>query len=362
MGKKLLALVLSLLLFLIAGCSTAAPKSEYTKYSAQFFGTFDTVVLIRGYCKTEEEFTAHAKRIQDRMTELHQLYDIYYEYSGINNLKTVNDNAGVQPVVVSEEILDLVEFSLEWYEKTNGQVNIALGPVLSIWHDYMARYSSDPTDAAIPPMEELQAATALCDISNVIVDREAKTVYLAEKGMRLDVGAIAKGYAAELVARENYEQGFGSFLISAGGNVVAGDAPLDGERSSWGIGIQDPFTADALGGGNTLDAAYVANECVVTSGDYQRFYMVGEERIHHIIDPDTLMPASYYRGVTVVTEDSGVADAASTALFTLPYEESYALAETMGWKALWVFADGTITCNEALKPQLRDRGGATGLL
>lgn len=360
--KKFVSIIFSVL-FLLTGCSTQkAPETGYTKYSAQFYGTFDTIVQIIGYCQTEEEFSQYANQMKTRMEELSQLYDIYYEYSGENNLKTVNDNAGIQPVPVREEILDLIEFCQDWYAKTDGKVNIALGPVLSIWHKYMERYSADPTDAKLPDLDKLQEKLPLCNMEDIVVDRESGTVYLKQKGMSLDVGAVAKGYATQLVCQEAYEAGFTSFIVSAGGNVVAGDPPLDGVRSSWGIGIQDPFTAEELGGGNSVDVAYVHNTCVVTSGDYQRFYMVGEQRVHHIIDPETLMPADYYRGVTVITPDSGIADLASTTLYTLPYEESKAMAQKMEWEVMWIFADGTIECTDGIISLLRDRGGATGLL
>lgn len=360
--KKFVSIIFSVL-FLLTGCNTQkVPETGYTKYSAQFYGTFDTIVQIIGYCQTEEKFSQYANQMKTRMEELNRLYDIYYEYSGENNLKTVNDNAGIQPVPVREEILDLIEFCQDWYAKTDGKVNIALGPVLSIWHKYMERYSADPTDAKLPDLDKLQEKLPLCNMEDIIVDREAGTVYLKQKGMSLDVGAVAKGYATQLVCQEAYEAGFTSFIVSAGGNVVAGDPPLDGVRSSWGIGIQDPFTAEELGGGNSVDVAYVHNTCVVTSGDYQRFYMVGEQRVHHIIDPETLMPADYYRGVTVITPDSGIADLASTTLYTLPYEDSKAMAQKMGWEVMWIFADGTIECTDGIISLLRDRGGATGLL
>lgn len=351
--KKITACIAALFFVFLCGCGTKHPANEYQRFSTVFYGTFDTVVQVIGYCKSEEEFTGYAETIKDRFTELNNLYDIYYEYSGINNIKTINNNAGIAPVEVSDEILDLMDFCLEWYDKSGGQVNIALGPVTSIWHSYMQRYAGDSTDAKLPAMEKLLAAKPFCDISKVIVDHDKKTVYLAEEGMSLDIGAVAKGYATELVCREMYDAGFTSFVISAGGNVVALDAPADGSRAAWGIGIQDPFDA-----GKAIDTAYVTNTCVVTSGDYQRYYMAGEQRIHHIIDPATLMPSDYYRGVTVITEDSGIADLASTTLFTLPYEESRALAEKMGWKALWVFADGSIELTDDMIPLLKERGNA----
>lgn len=211
--KKLIALLTAVFL-LLPGCGVQkTPDTGYTKYSAQFYGTFDTVVQIVGYCKTEEEFSRYAGQIKSRMEELSQLYDIYYEYSDESNLKTINDNAGIQPVPVREEILDLIEFCQEWYGKTDGKVNIALGPVLSIWHNYMERYSADPTDAKLPKIESLMEKLPVCNIEDVIVDREAGTVYLAKEGMSLDVGAVAKGYATQLACQEAYDAGFTSLLL-----------------------------------------------------------------------------------------------------------------------------------------------------
>lgn len=358
--KKVTALLLALLLIMAAGCGEKKPpETGYTKYSTQFYGTFDTIVQIIGYAQSEEEFVSHAKAMQERFEELHRLYDIYYDYAGVNNLKTVNDNAGISPVEVPKEILDLLEFGTDWYQKTDGQVNIAMGSVLSIWHQYISRYAPDDTETELPSMEKLRAALDHTDITKVKIDREAGTVYLEDPEMSLDVGAVAKGYAAELVAREAYERGFTSFIMSAGGNIVAGDPPLDGVRSAWGVGIQDPETVDDLAAEQSVDVAFVTNTSVVTSGDYQRYYFHEGERIHHIIDPGTLQPAKHYRGVTIITEKSGEADLASTALFTLPLEESQALADKMGWKVLWILEDGTVLANDGILPLLRDRGGAS---
>lgn len=354
------------LCLLLVGCNTAknqqspaASQPEAKKFSTQFFGTFDTVIQVVGYAPDQAAFQGHAQAIQERFGELSRLYDRFYAYDGVNNIHTINQNAGVAPVVVAPEILDLLEITLERYHQVGG-TNIALGPVLDIWHDYIGRYSgTDPASTQLPPQAELEAASQLCNPDNILLDREASTVFLTQPGMMLDLGAVAKGYAAQVVADEAYARGFTSFIISAGGNVVAMDPPQDGVRKSWPIGIQDPFADPNDPKSESLDVVMVTHQSVVTSGDYQRFYMHGDQRIHHIIDPMTLQPANHYRAMTVVCDDSGEADYASTCLFVLPYEESRAMAERMGWKALWVFPDGEIAYTDSMLPQLRDRGGAT---
>ncbi len=338
----------------------------YTRYSTQFYDTFDTIIQVIGYAETQEEFEGYAGTIHQRFQELSQLYDRFYEYSGVNNIRTINLNAGVAPVEVEPELLEMLSFAKEWCQKTQGRVNIAMGPVLEIWHQYRDQYSGQALAAdaagALPSMEALDDANHFSNLDKVIIDREKGTVFLEDKKMALDVGAVAKGYAAQLVADEIYEAGFRSFTISAGGNVITKDPPLDGVRNSWGIGIQDPFADLNKPDSQSLDVALVSNRCVVTSGDYRQFYTVGDQLIHHIIDPATLWPANQYRALTVVCEDSGLGDFLSTCLFVMDYDEGRALAEELGVGVLWVFPDGRVEVNDNLLPLLRDRGGATNAI
>lgn len=361
MRKGIPALLLALALIAVPGCAPRPSEArKLRKFSTRFYGTFDTVVQLVGYAESEDGFRAEAEAAEKRFRELDALFDIYHSRSGLRNLKTVNDAAGKEPVPVAPEILDLVEYGISWYGKTGGAVNIAMGSVLSVWHEMMALYAGETGETALPSEERLRKAAEHTDITKVRVDREAGTVFLEDPGMSLDVGAVAKGFAAETVAREAAERGFTRFILSAGGNVVAGDGPPGGGRSEWAVGIQNPDTADDPDAEQCLDVVFIRNGSVVTSGDYQRYYWHDGRRIHHIIDPRTLMPAGHFRAVTVVAGDSGEADVASTALFNLPFDESAALAERMGWKALWVLRDGTLRWNGGMGPLLRDRGGADG--
>lgn len=343
----------------LSGCQ-AKPETGYQKYEDSFFDTFDTLTQVVAYTKSEQEFRDYFEKIHARFQELHRLYDIYNDYPGINNIKTINDNAGIQPVKVEKEIIDLILFGKEWYERTGGRVNIAMGSVLQIWHDYREEGQSEPENAKLPPLDILKEAAKHTDINQVIVDTENSTVYLADKQMRLDVGAVAKGFATEIVAREIMEEGLQSGIISAGGNIRVLGKPLDGVRERWGIGIQDPQQSIFADEQKLLDTVFVNNASVVSSGDYQRYYIVDGKRIHHLIDPDTLMPAEYYRAVTVVAGHSGIADFLSSTLFLLPYEKSRALAESLdGVEAIWVMQDGKVEATDGMKKIMKSNG-ATG--
>jgi len=355
--KKLLFIVLiSSLLF--SACSFENDPG-YTKYSYEFLGTFDTVVQIMGYARNSDEFETMAEICQKRFVELNKLFDIYNDYDGINNIKTINDNAGIKPVEVQQEIIDLLMLAKDWYYKTNGKCNAALGSVLSIWHDYRERGINYPETAEIPPPDMLQEAAKYTDINKVIIDDDNNTVFLEDKNMRLDVGAIAKGFATELTTKELIEKGYTSFIISSGGNVRTVGKPLDGSRKKWGIGIQNPDGNPNGPNDPSLDVLYINDKSLVTSGDYQRYYEVNGKKYHHLIDPVTLMPANYYRAVSVVAEDSGIADFMSTTMFLTPYEEGLKLAESVGVDVIWIMNDGTVKATENARKVMKNLGGAT---
>ena len=355
--KKLLLIIISLLIS-ISACSNES-NSGYTKYSYEFLGTFDTVIQIMGYAKNADEFEIMAEICQERFVELNKLYDIYHDYDGINNIKSINDNAGIKPVEVQQEIIDLLVFSKEWHGKTNGKCNIAMGSVLSIWHDYRDKGINSPEKAEIPPLEMLKEAMKFTDINKVIINDDNNTVYLEDKNMRLDVGAIAKGYATEIVANELINKGYTSFIISSGGNVRTVGEPMDRSRKKWGIGIQDPDGNPNDPNEPSLDILYINDQSLVTSGDYQRQYEVDGKMYHHLIDPDTLMPAEYFRSVSIVANDSGIADFMSTTIFLTPYEEGRRLLENLGIDAIWVMKDGTVQATGNARKVMKYMGGAS---
>ncbi|MBQ3147481.1 MAG: FAD:protein FMN transferase [Oscillospiraceae bacterium] len=326
--KRLAVLLLSLLM--LTGCAGLPQTSANKQYTATFLELFDTVTTVVGQAESKEAFEKNAYAIRDELQIYHQLFDIYEEYPGINNLKTVNDQAGIAPVKVDSRILQMLLDCKRYYDTTDGRVNVAMGRVLQLWHEARESGINDPQNAALPDAAALEEAAKHTDIRMLILDEEASTVYLSDPEMRLDVGAIAKGWAAQKVA-ENAPKGL---LLSVGGNVCA-TGPKDAKGTPWVVGIQNP-----AGGENYLHTLAVTGGCVVTSGDYQRAYMVEGKVYHHIIDPDTRYPSDYWRSVTVVCRDSGLADALSTALFLLPREAGQALLEQWNAEAMWVDAAG----------------------
>lgn len=337
--KKQIISWLLLIVMLGACISLSACSKEPEKFTEHSLDLFDTATTITGYEKREEDFCEVSGGILRELEEYHKLYTIYNRYDGLENLCTVNDvvDGAHREVKVDQRIIDMLLFAKEMYRETNGAVNVAMGSVLSIWHDYRTAGLDEPWAAELPPMERLVEAAEHTDIDDVIIDEEASTVFLADPEMSLDVGAIAKGYAVERVAESLEKRGITGYVINVGGNVRTVGYKYDDE--SWTAGVENPDT-DAEE--PYLVYLEIAGESVVTSGSYQRFYTVGEKNYHHIIDPETLMPSERYLSVSVVCKNSGQGDALSTALFCMPIEEGLALVEqTADVEAIWVLPDGT---------------------
>ena len=339
--KRLICFVL-LASILLSGCAgQAAP--EKTKYTATFLTLFDTVTTVIGRAEDEVAFQAKTQTIHDDLLRYHELFDIYNDYEGVNNIKTINDNAGIAPVKVDKAIIDLLTDCKQYYELSGGKVNVMMGSVLSLWHDARNYGINDPANAKLPDTQALQEAAKHTSIDSLVIDEAASTVYIDDSAASLDVGAVAKGWATQRAA-ENAETGM---LIGVGGNVCA-TGPKKEDGTPWVIGIQDPDKAD-----ENIHTIFVTNGSVVTSGDYQRAYTVDGKAYHHIIDPDTLMPAAYWRSVSIVCGDSGLADALSTALFLMDKESGEALVKSCGAEALWIAADGTEYMTDGFEKMLR---------
>ena len=325
--RRWLALALAAAL-LLSGCAGKRAESR----QAVYLDVFDTVTTVAAVGMDEADFQQAAEKIHETLLSYHRLFDIYNDYEGLNNLKTVNDHAGIAPVKVDGEIIRLLLDCRDYYERTDHAVNVAMGSVLRLWHEARTQALDDPGSANLPTDAVLQAAAEHCGWDTVQIEEEASTVYLTDSEQSLDVGAVAKGWAAGKAAA----QAPAGMLISVGGNVCATGPKR--EDTPWVVGIADPD-----GGEGYLRTLYDWDKAIVTSGDYQRYFELDGVRYHHIIDPTTLYPAARFRSVTVVCADSGLADALSTALFVLPLEEGKALASKAGAEAMWLDTQGNLT-------------------
>ena len=313
-------------------CCACGNTGRLQRFSATFFDVFDTVSTVTAYDTDQAAFDSHLEQLHQKLEDYHKLYDIYNSYGDLVNIKTLNEEAGKAPMAVDGRIINLLEFGKEVYSLSGGKTNICFGAVLSIWHNYREQGINNPEAARLPDMRELEAAAEHTDINDLIIDRENSTVFFADPDLKLDVGAIAKGYAVREICRWAQEKLWNSALINIGGNVCAIGYKSDNGKTLWNIGIENPDKA----GNDYLEIVSVAGLSAVTSGDYQRYYTVNGRQYCHIIDPETLMPAEYASSVTVICDDSALGDALSTTLFNMPVKDGMKLVEDMqGVEALW---------------------------
>lgn len=331
-AKSLICLLVAVLLALPqTGCAFAMQR-----YNCAFTDCFDTVVMFSVFTKSEEAAIKLENKVHERLLQLHKLFDIYHEYDGIVSLKTVNDNAAAAPVAVSGETMSLLEFAKDVCELTDGTVNCAMGSVLSLWHDCRMAAADDPSAAKLPDYEALRLAAEHTDMNCVMLDQKASTVFFADSELKLDVGAVAKGFAAQLVIDELEAEGYDNILLNLGGNTCTLGKKPNGEP--WNVVVQNPF------GEGYIAAVGLESQSLVTSGDYQRYFTVDGKDYNHIIDPETLTCAENFSSVSVKCGNSALADALSTALFIMNYEDGLKLVNSIGGsgaQALWVKKDGT---------------------
>ena len=333
-------LLLLALLPALAGCGlrgaeSAAPEANEPKGKV-YYTYFDTVSYVYDYAgDSAERFDDRSAEVSHILKEYHELFDIYHEYSGVTNLCSLNKAAGGEAISLDPRLIDFLLDAREMYDTTGGEMNVMLGAVLRLWHDCREAASADPEHAAIPSEAQLREAEKHTGIELLEIDVEQGTARISDPLASIDVGALGKGYAVERAAEYLEAEGAAGYVLNVGGNIRCIGTRPDG--SGWVTAIRNPDRAaeDFALRINIQDTA------CVTSGVYERYFTVDGQRYHHIIDKDTLYPAAFYESLTVITKDSGLADALSTALFCMPWDESAALAESMeGVEALWVFPDG----------------------
>ena len=293
-GKHWLAVAIcAALLTMLSGC---AASGELNRYQFSSLELFDTVTVITGFAEDEASFREKADALLEELTVYHRLCDIYHEYEGMNNAKTINDRAGGKPVRTDARLIGLLSFARNLCLETGGKTDITLGAMLRLWHEAREKGIANPETAAPPEKEPLKEAMAHTGVELLEIDEAEGTVRLTDPEASLDLGAVAKGYAVQRVLEKG---------------------------------------------------------AVVTSGDYQRYFEADGKRYHHLIDPETQQPGGLWRSVSVLHEDSGTADGMSTALFLMTREEGEALLKKLGGEACWIAKDGEMFCTVGYLERIR---------
>lgn len=326
MKKWICIFILLLLVLLTVACNgeePLPPTSNETVSKTEFM--LDTVVTIKLYGTDDESLIAP---IFARGKELENLLSAYIEDSDVSH---INANAGNEPTTVSEKTYYLINKGLSYAKSSNGLFDITIGPLIDLW-------AIDPPTGHVPTEEELIRVLPLIDYTKIQLDDGNYSVLLPDENMMINLGAIAKGFIVDEMVQEMNELGIESAIVNAGGNIYALGSKPDG--SDFNIAIQDPDSDR----GEYLGILATSNKSVVTSGDYERFFIEEGVKYHHILDPYTGYPATNeIKSVSIVSDNSTDGDALSTTTILLGLEEGKAFIEELdGVDAIFVTRDNEI--------------------
>lgn len=320
-----------IVLTVMVGCATVHHSAQPVSFQRTqlHMGTLVTVTAFAS------ETHIAQRAVQAGFSEIKRLEQLLSTWRADSELSRVNAEAGQQPVAVSQETLELVARGLEIARLTRGGFNIALGPAIEAWS--VTERQHVPDDA------ELQKLKPLVDWTAIQVDLTRRTIYLPQKGMRIDIGGIGKGYAADRVVEVMKRAGATGGVVALSGDIRAFGKHQDSK--GFTIGIQHPRQDHAV-----LAILDLQDEAISTAGDYERFFERDGIRYHHILDPQTLRPARGCQSVTVIAKEGTVADGLDTGIFVLGAKAGMALVEQLpGIEAIIVDDAGEITVSSGLR-------------
>ncbi|MDR2478531.1 MAG: FAD:protein FMN transferase [Treponema sp.] len=326
---KFFPVIVLLACFAWAAC-TAFEKSP----PAQMEFALGTVCTVNLY---EDGSRSQYASVFSRIRAIERLMSGRLEDSEVTR---INRNAGIAPVRVSADLVTVLERALYYAELSGGAFEPTVGPLTALW-------GIGTENERIPGEAEIAGALALMDWRDLVVDREQGTAFLKRSGMALDLGAIAKGYAADEAARLARENGVRRGIFDLGGNILALGSRGGKTDAPWRIGVQDPLNDR----GAYIGVLEVEDKSVVTSGVYERYFEAGGRRYHHILSSADGYPVhNGLLSVTIVTDLSIDADGLSTAVFALGYEKGRALIESLSHtEAIFIFEDRRIRITEGLQ-------------
>ena len=309
-----------------------------TEYSSQQF-LMDTFVTVKVY-GTDREYLRQS--VHEAFSEMHRIAELadHFPKAGTaayraSDICNINEHAGIKPVAVQPDTLEMLFLARQYAELSHGAFDPTIGALTGLWD-----FSSD--HPVVPHPVKVRQMLELSGFRYLHVDRRAGTVFLSKRGVKLDLGASAKGYAAEKAYQVLKKRGIDKALIDAGGNIRTIGTNRSGKP--WKIGIKDSRREGGL-----IGTVSVENGSAVTSGDYYRFFERDGFRYHHILDPRTGYPGNHTMSATILTQDSALADILSTACFVLPPREALALATGIkGVDLLLITSDKKIIHTPAL--------------
>ncbi len=336
MIKKIISFMLITFLIIgTVGCSSKGEEKIVEPISkTEFF--MGTVVKVTTYNGGSEEIL---DKVFNRVKEIEDSVSINKNNTELDKL---NENAGKSPVKLSDTAYEVVKRALYFSEESKGGYDLTIGPLVKLW-------SIGLPEAKVPTKEEIDAVKSQIDYSKVIMNDETKEVFLSEENMAIDLGSIAKGYAADEIVKMLKTEGVEQAIVDLGGNIYA--MGKKNNESDWKIGIQNPFDNR----GNVVGTIEVHDKTVVTSGIYERYIEKDGVKYHHILNPKTGYPyESEIAGVSIISDKSIDGDALSTLIFTKGIEEGVKfLNEIDSVEAIFISKDKKVYLTSGMKDKFK---------
>jgi thiamine biosynthesis lipoprotein len=262
-----------------------------------------------------EHSTIRDEAIQLGIREIKRIEALISSWDAKSETSSINKNAGAQPVIISEELFNLIERTIKISNLTGGAFDISFNSIQPVW-------VFDGSTISPPDSLEIAESVKKINFRNIILDRKQHTVFLKEKGMKIGFGAIGKGYAANRAKKIMCDRGIEHGMVNAGGDLIAWGKQEDG--ASWQVGIADPSKEKEY-----IAWLGIADMSVVTSGNYEKFVIIEGKKYGHIINPKTGWPVAGIKSVTLVSPDAELSDALATSVFVLGKNDGLALVNRL---------------------------------
>jgi len=301
-GIGIIFLIMIIILAIGFVQSIQQPNQYQTK---EFF--MDTIISIQATGENAD------KAVEGALQKMRQIADKSDRYKAESIVSKINRQAGVKPVKVDQDILAMIKTAKEYSRLTEGRFDITVTPIIELWG-----FGTD--EKKVPTSQAIENKLKLVSYKDIIINEEGKTIMLAKSGMKIDLGAVAKGYIVDKAANFLKNKGIKSVLINAGGNIKTIGTKYNGEK--WRLGIRNPRDDEEDPNDNYFKVIEVKGTNVVTSGDYERYFMEAGKRYHHILNANTGYPARGLASVTVIADSSLKGDLLSTSLFLLGFDKA----------------------------------------
>ncbi len=288
------------------------------------------------------------RAVNTGFAEIKKLETLLNYFSDESEISMINKAAGIHPVKVSQETLEIIQKMVDIAKLTNGVFDATIAPVIKHW-----KFSKHHSASSVPSGNVIENALKSVDYKKIIIHHETSEIYLKEKGMELDLGGIAKGYAADKAVDAIKSEGIKAVLVAIAGDIKG--FGLNTSGNPWKVGIQNPRPEPGLEKPweDIFATLYLLDSAISTSGDYQRFFIKNGKRFHHILDPETGFPAdSGLISVSVIAPEGYLSDSLSTAVFIIGAEKGIKLLESMGLDGVLVDTDKKILLTKNLKGKI----------